>query len=259
MKQRFSVTLVYMCIVYCCLLAVGFMLCVEKDDSPKSTGLSHIRDSIGYLWKDAMKQRSFYLLFLTRLTAMVIIGGILAHWKTFSLELSSDDQLISVVGGGNGVFSAISRLLAGVLIDRFSYRHVMTLFYSSLCVCMLVMYHISQLSFPGFMLLMWMANLFSFIHFASIPTQTIQLFSPKYNSIVLGGIGFADTVAYTGVALLNYLIFSISISTNPFLCYFLSLSVCSCIAAGSSYFVLEPPKSEAAEKTSNVKNVESSC
>jgi len=249
LPNRFPQTLLYMTGMYSCMLAIGFLLCVEKKgDSDNSSGLAQIRDCLSYLYKRGIRQSSFYLLFITRMTAMVVIGGVLAHWKTFSLQLNSDDQQVSIVGGGNGVASAASRLVVGILLDRWMYRQVVPVFYGVLALCLISIYHVGRATFVGFMILMWMINLLTFIHFASIPTQTIKLFDSRYNSIVLGAIGFADTVAYAGVALLNYFIFTLTTSSQAFLWYFISLSVCACVAALSSVFVHESNNEEKQKK-----------
>jgi len=257
MESRFSQTLLYMSGIYASLLAIGFFLCVEKKSTSNSSkGFAQIRECLVYLYKHGLTHYSFHLLFTTRMLSMVIIGGIIAHWKTFSLEISSDDQLLSVVGGGNGIFSAVSRILVGVLIDRFCYRYVMFGFYSLLSICLVIIYHVSSASFPGFMLLMWMVFLLSNVHFSSIPTQTIKLFEPKYNSIIQGGIGLADTLAYIVVSLLSYFIFSLGVCHNAFFCYFLSLAGCSGIAAFCSFFVPNTNKEDNKNEESNVENSE---
>ena len=42
---------------------------------------------------------------------MVIIGGLLTHWKSISLSLNGDDQLISIVGGNFSILENIGLYL----------------------------------------------------------------------------------------------------------------------------------------------------
>merc|ERR1719309_392697 len=154
--------------------------------------------------------------------------------------INSNDRFMSIIGGGNGVSSALSRLVIGALLDRYAYKRVVPFFYGLLALCLILIYYVANLYFVGFILLMWIIHLLTFIHFTSIPTQTIKLYDARYNSIVLGTIGMSDSFAYTAVAVLNYSMFSLS-QENFFFYYNLSLFCFTCLAAVSSAFVNEKP------------------
>jgi len=68
---------------------------------------------------------SFYLLFLIRLLLMVVMAAFLAHWKTLLYTRETDDRLISMVGGVNGVMNFLSRLLGGLLLDMIPFPFLM--------------------------------------------------------------------------------------------------------------------------------------
>lgn len=221
--DRLPNAMLYLAAINATLLLIGFLLCVEKGPTvqrDRKQDLLQFRHSLKYLCKTGLRTREFYILWFTRYSMLTVCSGVLAHWKTFSLELSSDDRLMSIVGGVIGILNALSRLVAGALVDRWAYRYVMPVYGALLCLGLGLLVPLAYASFPGFVALMWLIYFLAFCHFATVPTQVIQIFDRKYSSIILGAIGFSDTIAYGTMAMLN-LLFQ---TREPFLPFFLSLA-----------------------------------
>ena len=216
-------SLLYLTATYASLIAVGFILCTEKQ-SPSSKGgkqdLTTLKSSLGYLVKVGLRRLDFYMLFITRYCLLTVAAGVAVQWKTLGLEVSSDDKLISVVGGLTGVFNAISRLISGALMDKMSYRYLMVTECGLLCVCLGVMVPTAFASFNGYIVLTLLIYLLNNGFFITIPTQVVTLFGTEHSSIIIGALGLADSLALGSSALLN-LLFKLE---SPFLPFYLGLA-----------------------------------
>ena len=236
-------TLLWLAAIYGCILVLGFVVCVEKETkapTSRTKDLERLIHSLKYLTKTAFRNRDFYTLWLTRYTMLTVCAGILTHWKTFCLELSSDDRLISIIGGIAGILNAASRVIAGALLDQFSYRYIMAVCNCITCLCLIALVPTAYASLPGYVALLWLIYFLAFSHFATLPTQVIKLFGTEHSSIILGVIGLADSFALGTVALLNRL-FTVQ---NPFLALFLSMAGFSFLAGVVTFLTREKNASE---------------
>jgi len=166
----------YMGALYTCLLLIGVLLTVEKpaekqSDDTRSSFQTQLRDGFLYLAHHALHRPEFYLLFFTRVFSMSVTGCVLAHWKTFLLTKSQDDQLIALVGGVNGVMSCLSRFLGATLLDKYPFNRVNSAFCFVLTGCFLAIYFVARISWEGLVALIWAIFGLSFSHFSTVPTQ----------------------------------------------------------------------------------------
>jgi len=216
-------SLLYLSATYASLIAVGFILCTEKQSPSSKDGkqdLTTLKSSLGYLVKVGLRRLDFYMLFITRYCLLTVAAGVAVQWKTLGLEVSSDDKLISVVGGLTGVFNAISRLVSGTLMDKMSYRYLMVTECGLLSICLGVMVPTAFASFNGYIVLTLLIYLLNNGFFITIPTQVVTLFGTEHSSIIIGALGLADSLALGSSALLN-LLFKLE---SPFLPFYLGLA-----------------------------------
>ena len=223
-------SLLYLTAIYTSLLVIGFILCNEKESASSKGGkqsIDNLKASFSYLVKVGLKSFNFYVLFFTRYCSLTVATGVVIHWKTLGLEVSSNDQLISLVGGAAGVINALSRLSIGVLMDKISYRYLMTIECSLLCVCLGALVHTAYISFNGYIVLILFINLLYHGFHVTIPAQVVKQFGPQQSSIIIGAIGLADSFALGTSGLLN-LLFKLE---SPFLPFFLSMAGFALLAA----------------------------
>ena len=72
-------------------------------------------------------------------------------------------------------------LVGGILVDYFQFRVVMPVLSLLLAIIFASIFFISQQSFIGWMMLVWLINLLSFAHFSIIPaTVVISLLSNEF-------------------------------------------------------------------------------
>lgn len=73
-------------------------------------------------WKQALCRREFYLLWVTRLSVVLITQVVAAMYKSFGQTFIYDDQFLSMVGSMASVFNCSGRLVYGLIMDKTSYR-----------------------------------------------------------------------------------------------------------------------------------------
>ena len=85
--------MLYLSAVFAILLIIGLSLVAEKPENTQKIGedKEKLSKTFYFLWSELFQSRDFWFLFMTRYAYMVIIGGILTHWKTVSLSLNGDD------------------------------------------------------------------------------------------------------------------------------------------------------------------------
>ena len=76
---------------------------------------------------EAFKRKEFYLLWITRLSVVMLSNVISAFYKVFGQTFIKDDKFLSVVGSISSVFNCSGRLLWGLVMDRFSYKVSMSI------------------------------------------------------------------------------------------------------------------------------------
>jgi len=121
-------SMVMLSVIYTGLLIPGLLLAVERPKETASVTASlaeRLREAGNYMTSSVLTSPSFYLLFLIRLLLMVVMAAFLAHWKTLLYTRETDDRLISMVGGVNGLMNFLSRLLGGLLLDMIPFPFLM--------------------------------------------------------------------------------------------------------------------------------------
>ena len=80
------------------------------------------------------------MLWVTRLSVVMLSNVISAYYKAFGLTFIKDDMFLSVVGSITSVFNCSGRLLYGMIMDKFSYKLAMTIEASLLIILMSTFY-----------------------------------------------------------------------------------------------------------------------
>eukprot|EP00096_Caligus_rogercresseyi_P010593 TRINITY_DN3921_c0_g1_i1.p1 TRINITY_DN3921_c0_g1~~TRINITY_DN3921_c0_g1_i1.p1 ORF type:complete len:515 (-),score=134.49 TRINITY_DN3921_c0_g1_i1:75-1619(-) len=78
-------------------------------------------------WRDALKTKEFYILWCTRLCAVLITQVISAFYKTFGQGFIYDDHYLALVGAICSIFNCSGRLFYGFIMDRSSYKTAMSI------------------------------------------------------------------------------------------------------------------------------------
>ena len=76
---------------------------------------------------EAFSRKEFYLLWVTRLSVVMLSNVISAFYKVFGQTFIRDDKFLSVVGSINSVFNCSGRLLYGLIMDKFAYKVSMSI------------------------------------------------------------------------------------------------------------------------------------
>ena len=121
---------------------------------------------------------------------MIIIAGLLIFWKSVSLKLSGNDQLVSSLGGNSvfcfqhfdhdffykgilSVMNCLSRFLGGYLNDRFPFRFFQSIISFIIMIVFIITMFLYNLNLYGFAICISVLYLLSFTHFSSVPAQVI--------------------------------------------------------------------------------------
>jgi sugar phosphate permease len=229
--ERVPTACLYIGAVYACILTLGFILAVEppketinvnqRDSAPRS---SNVRQALRYLLRNTLTRLDFYLLFVTRLFMVVALGGTLGHWKTLMLTVTDSDHLISVIGSANGVLNCLSRLVTGLLIDRFMFRQVMPCCCFFLAVGLSVLVLAAKTNLVGFVFCLWACYALGFSYNTTVPIQAIKLFGHENGNVVIGAIGLSGTLSFSILGTLNQIFLAGSDDVNSLFWFFLSLA-----------------------------------
>ena len=73
-------------------------------------------------WKEAFRTKEFYLLWITRLSVVLISQVISGLYKAFGTTFIDDDRFLTIVGTISSIFNCFGRLLYGFIMDKTSYR-----------------------------------------------------------------------------------------------------------------------------------------
>ena len=93
--------LLYMSAIYAVIFTIAYFITVgapAKEDNQEKLS-ERLESAWLFFYQDASRSLDFYLLCLARLAFMTIDAAMFAHWKTFAFTQSSDDQMVSIVGG----------------------------------------------------------------------------------------------------------------------------------------------------------------
>ncbi|XP_040574922.1 apicoplast pyruvate carrier 1 [Lepeophtheirus salmonis] len=91
-------------------------------------------------WKEALKTKEFYILWMTRLCAVLITQVIGGFYKTFGQEFIFDDHYLALVGAISSIFNCSGRLFYGFIMDKSSYKMSMSIESLLLTVLMSTIY-----------------------------------------------------------------------------------------------------------------------
>ena len=91
------------------------------DDVEKDAGKEKVKLE-GLTWKQALCRKEFYLLWITRLSVVLITQVVAAMYKAFGQTFIFDDQFLAMVGSAASVFNCSGRLIYGLIMDKTSYR-----------------------------------------------------------------------------------------------------------------------------------------
>lgn len=248
--KRIPSACLYLSAVYGVILILGLFLAVGppeeiSEQTPKVNRSSKVKEAVRYLVKKTFTRKDFYLLFLSRLFPLVVVGGLLGHWKTLSLTVTDDDQFVSVIGSINGILNCLSRFIAGLLMDHLTFRHIMPAGSFLLAGVVASLVFVSRVSLVGFLVCLWSSYFLACTHFATVPAQAIKLFGNEQSNVVIGTIGLADAFSYLTLGILNQIFFSIYVTENSFVYFFLCLTGCAASAIVVNALVSLKPKKEA--------------
>jgi len=71
---------------------------------------------------EAFTRRELYLLWITRLSVVLISQVVSGFYKAFGQTFIFDDQFLGIIGAVTSVFNCTGRLFYGMIMDKFSYK-----------------------------------------------------------------------------------------------------------------------------------------
>jgi len=76
---------------------------------------------------EALQRKELFLLWITRLSVVLMSNGISAFYKAFGQTFIRDDRFLSLVGSINSVFNCTGRVFYGFIMDKTAYKVSMTI------------------------------------------------------------------------------------------------------------------------------------
>ena len=76
---------------------------------------------------EAFKRRELYLLWLTRLSVVLISNVVSGFYKAFGQTFIFDDQFLGIIGSVTSVFNCTGRLFYGMIMDKTAYKVSMSI------------------------------------------------------------------------------------------------------------------------------------
>ena len=191
--------MLYLTAIYAVVYTVGLVLVVgapSPDSSSTQLKISErLKSAALYMYKDGGRGLDFYLLWITRFLYLTVGAGVLAHWKTFSFTQSDDDQVVSLVGGVSGVLNFLSRVVAGVLIDKIGYSRLMSATGLLLTINLATIYFVGQY-FIGIVISVWLVYFLGFAHFATIPFQVAEYLKQRFAFAISFYFNFNSNICF---------------------------------------------------------------
>ncbi|XP_023330169.1 uncharacterized protein LOC111702648 [Eurytemora carolleeae] len=89
---------------------------------------------------EAFRRKELYLLWITRLSVVMVTQVIAAFYKAFGQTFIKDDQFLSIVGAVTSVFNCTGRLFYGFIMDKTAYKVAMCVEASLLILLMSTFY-----------------------------------------------------------------------------------------------------------------------
>ena len=83
-------------------------------------------ETVSVTWKQAFRTKELYLLWITRLSIVLISQVIAGLYKAFGTTFINDDSFLVLVGSISAIFNCCGRVFYGCIMDRFSYRIAMS-------------------------------------------------------------------------------------------------------------------------------------
>jgi len=114
-------------------LGLGLLACLLITQPPEDWLSSFKDETTGNLDNEyvtpleAFTRKEFYLLWVTRLSVVMLSNVISAFYKVFGQTFIRDDKFLSVVGSINSVFNCSGRLVFGLIMDKFAYKVSMSI------------------------------------------------------------------------------------------------------------------------------------
>ena len=89
---------------------------------------------------EAFKRKELYLLWITRLSVVLISNFVSGFYKAFGQTFIFDDQFLGIIGAVTSVFNCTGRLFYGMIMDKTSYKVAMSVEASLLTVLVSTFY-----------------------------------------------------------------------------------------------------------------------
>ena len=123
-------------------LTLGMIACLLITQPPddwldKNAGEDDVKLSQEYVTPfEAFKRRELYLLWITRLSVVLISNVISGFYKAFGQTFIFDDQFLGLIGAITSVFNCTGRLFYGLIMDKTAYKVSMSI---EACLLILLM------------------------------------------------------------------------------------------------------------------------
>jgi len=125
--------------IYFTLGMVACLLITQPPDDwlEENTDEDDIKLSQEYVTPlEAFSRKELYLLWITRLSVVLITNVIGGFYKAFGQTFIQDDQFLGIVGAITSVFNCTGRLFYGFIMDKFAYKVSMSV---EACLLILLM------------------------------------------------------------------------------------------------------------------------
>ena len=103
---------------------------IDNDEVTHNDPASNLKetdtDTETVTWRQAFRTKELYLLWITRLSIVLISQVIAGLYKAFGTTFINDDSFLVLVGSISAIFNCCGRVIFGCIMDRFSYRIAMS-------------------------------------------------------------------------------------------------------------------------------------
>jgi len=114
--------------IYLILGMIACLLITQPPEDWLDKNVCDEKESLEYVTPlEAFKRKELYLLWVTRLSVVLISNFVSGFYKAFGQTFIFDDQFLGIIGAATSFFNCTGRLFYGMIMDKFSYKVSMSM------------------------------------------------------------------------------------------------------------------------------------
>lgn len=177
---------------------------VEEENEINSLGIRYQLAHEGMTLREALKNKTFYMILVMMTLAMVGPRTVVTNYKIFGQTFITSDLYLSQVGSISNVFNALGRLFWGLMVNKYSFK---TCFIAILTfvIAFVSTFYITKLMLIKELYLLGICGLF-FSQcgiFVCMPTVLVKTFGPKNFTAIYGFMLLSSALSSVTLAIIG--------------------------------------------------------